>query len=51
MVIIMKMYSLKYEVKLPFAKSSFKKYILNIDLSQLNKVDVDENNSTVQILC
>jgi lipopolysaccharide export system permease protein len=38
----------KYEerVKLPFAKSSFKKYILNIDLSQLNKVDVDENNST-----
>lgn len=38
----------KYEdrVKLPFAKSSFKKYTLNIDLSQLNKVDVDENNST-----
>lgn len=38
----------KYEdrVKLPFAKSSFKKYTLNIDLSQLNKVDVDENNGT-----
>jgi lipopolysaccharide export system permease protein len=36
----------KYEdrAKLPFAKSAFKKYTLNIDLSQLNKVDVDENN-------
>jgi lipopolysaccharide export system permease protein len=36
----------KYEdrLKLPFAKSSFKKYTLNIDLSQLNKVDVDDNN-------
>jgi lipopolysaccharide export system permease protein len=36
----------KYEdrKKLPFAKSSFKKYTINIDLSQLNKVDVDENN-------
>jgi lipopolysaccharide export system permease protein len=30
---------------LPFARSSFKKYILNIDLSQLNQVDVDENRS------
>jgi lipopolysaccharide export system permease protein len=29
---------------MPFAKSAFKKYTLNIDLSQLNKVDVDENN-------
>lgn len=28
--------------KLPFAKSSFKKYIMNMDLSQLNKVDVDD---------
>jgi lipopolysaccharide export system permease protein len=28
--------------KLPFAKSSFKKYTINIDLSQLNQVDVDE---------
>lgn len=27
--------------KLPFAKSSFKKYIINIDLSKLNAVDVD----------
>ncbi len=36
----------KYEdrSKLPFAKSEFKKYTINIDLSQLNKVDVDENN-------
>jgi lipopolysaccharide export system permease protein len=36
----------KYEdrSKLPFARSSFKKYTLNIDLSQLNKVDVDESN-------
>ena len=36
----------KYEDrnKLPFAKSAFKKYTINIDLSQLNKVDVDENN-------
>jgi lipopolysaccharide export system permease protein len=36
----------KYEdrIKMPFAKSAFKKYTLNIDLSQLNKVDVDENN-------
>lgn len=34
----------KYEdrKKLPFAKSSFKKYIMNLDLSQLNKVDVDD---------
>ncbi|SDW59152.1 LptF/LptG family permease [Flavobacterium degerlachei] len=36
----------KYEDrnKLPFAKSSFKKYTINIDLSQLNKVDVDDEN-------
>lgn len=34
----------KYEErkKLPFAKTSFKKYIMNLDLSQLNKVDVDD---------
>lgn len=30
--------------KMPFAKSSFKKYTINIDLSKLNNVDVDENN-------
>ncbi|MFV5695477.1 LptF/LptG family permease [Flavobacterium sp. LB3P122] len=36
----------KYEdrSKLPFAKSSFKKYIINIDLSQLNKVDVNDQS-------
>lgn len=28
--------------KFPFAKSSFKKYAINIDLSQLNNVDVDD---------
>lgn len=39
----------KYEdrAKLPFAKSSFKKYRINIDLSQLNKVDnKDQSVST-----
>lgn len=36
----------KYEdrIRLPFAKSSFKKYNINIDLSKLNKVDVDNAN-------
>jgi lipopolysaccharide export system permease protein len=36
----------KYEDinKVPFAKSSFKKYIINIDLSKLNAVDVDNSN-------
>jgi lipopolysaccharide export system permease protein len=36
----------KYEErnKLPFAKSSFKKYIINIDLSKLNAVDVNDAN-------
>ncbi len=35
----------KYEErsKVPFAKSSFKKYIINIDLSKLNPVDEDED--------
>ncbi len=34
----------KYEDrgKVPFAKSTFKRYIINIDLSKLNKVDVDD---------
>lgn len=34
----------KYEdrSKVPFAKSSFKKYVINIDLSKLNQVDVDD---------
>ncbi|PWJ96065.1 lipopolysaccharide export system permease protein [Flavobacterium araucananum] len=37
----------KYEdrAKLPFIKSSFKKQIINIDLSELNKVDEDKENS------
>ena len=36
----------KYEdrSKLPFAKSSFKKYIINLDLSKLNKVDVNDQS-------
>lgn len=36
----------KYEdrSKMPFAKSSFKKYIINIDLSKLNKVDVNDQS-------
>jgi lipopolysaccharide export system permease protein len=38
----------KYEDrnKMPFAKSAFKKYILNIDLSKLNKVDVNDVSVT-----
>lgn len=34
----------KYEdrTKMPFAKSSFKKYIINLDLSKLNKTDVNK---------
>lgn len=32
--------------KKPFAKSSFEKYIINIDLSQLNNVDMDEQSQT-----
>ena len=36
----------KYEdrSKMPFAKSTFKKYIINIDLSKLNKTDVDDQS-------
>jgi len=30
----------------PFAKSKFEKYIINIDLSNLNKVDIDEQSQT-----
>jgi len=38
----------KYEDwnKMPFAKSSFKKYIINIDLSKLNAVDVNDASIT-----
>ena len=32
--------------KLPFAKSSFKKYILTIDLTQLNQVEMDQGDIT-----
>lgn len=32
--------------KLPFAKSSFKKYILNIDLGQLNQAEMDQGDIT-----
>jgi lipopolysaccharide export system permease protein len=36
----------KYEdrSKMPFAKSTFKKYIINIDLSQLNKTDTNDES-------
>jgi lipopolysaccharide export system permease protein len=36
----------KYEDrdKMPFAKSSFKKYIINLDLSKLNKTDANAEN-------
>jgi lipopolysaccharide export system permease protein len=36
----------KYEErnKMPFAKSSFKKHIINIDLSELNKVEVNDES-------
>jgi lipopolysaccharide export system permease protein len=38
----------KYEdrSKFPFAKSSFKRYVINIDLSKLNKVNVDDASIT-----
>ena len=38
----------KYEdrSKVPFAKSIFKRYIINIDLSKLNKVDVNDASIT-----
>lgn len=32
--------------KLPFAKSSFKKYVINIDLSMLNKTDLNDEQIT-----
>ncbi len=34
----------KQKIKHPFAKSSFKTYIINIDLSEFNNVDVDDKN-------
>lgn len=38
--------TIKSRNKKPFAKSTFKKYIINIDLSNLNNVDFDENSQT-----
>ena len=38
--------SVKSRNKKPFAKSTFEKYIINIDLSQMNNVDFDEQNQT-----
>ena len=35
---------LKERQKKPFVKSEFKKHIMNIDLSELNNVDLDEKN-------
>lgn len=37
----------KYEdrKKIPFAKSAFKKYTMNLDLSQLSKVEVEETST------
>lgn len=36
----------KNKNKKPFAKSKFEKYIINIDLSKMNKVDIDEKTDT-----
>ncbi len=38
----------KYEErnKVPFAKSSFKKYVINIDLTKLNQAEIDEGTIT-----
>lgn len=36
----------KSKEKKPFAKSTFEKYIINIDLSNLNEVDMDEQSQT-----
>ncbi|WP_147676754.1 LptF/LptG family permease [Algibacter pacificus] len=36
----------KKKARKPFAKSTFEKYTINIDLSDLNKVDIDEQSQT-----
>ncbi|MFV0540703.1 MAG: LptF/LptG family permease [Aestuariibaculum sp.] len=36
----------KSREKKPFAKSTFQKYIINIDLTELNEVDLDEKSQT-----
>ncbi|MFG6687495.1 LptF/LptG family permease [Mariniflexile sp. HNIBRBA6329] len=38
--------SIKSRNKKPFAKSTFEKYTINIDLSQMNNVDFDEQSQT-----
>jgi lipopolysaccharide export system permease protein len=38
--------NIKSSNKKPFAKSTFEKYIINIDLSQMNNVDFDEQSQT-----
>ncbi len=38
--------NVKARLKKPFAKSTFEKYIINIDLSQMNNVDFDEQSHT-----
>lgn len=38
--------NIKSRNKKPFAKSTFEKYIINIDLSQMNNVDFDEQSQT-----
>ena len=38
--------NIKSREKRPFAKSTFEKYIINIDLSQMNNVDFDEQSQT-----
>ncbi|WP_299557230.1 LptF/LptG family permease [Seonamhaeicola sp.] len=36
----------KEKLRKPFAKSTFEKYIINIDLSKMNNVDLDEQSDT-----
>lgn len=36
----------KEKQKRPFAKSEFKKYIINVDLSQINNIDLDQKQIT-----
>lgn len=49
MGIITKTFTLKIfeeRKRLPFAKSSFKKYVINIDLTKLNQAEIDDGNIT-----
>ncbi len=38
----------KEKQRVPFAKSEFKKYIINIDLSQINNIDLDQKQITTK---